>query len=250
MLRRSAAAAFTITTTEGGEPRRWWLDELVYRVSVARPGELEWEVAREAIREGWRAWEAAADRCDPPTLRYGGKSRATGHTAPTFLDELGDNVVVFVHDPDDWAARGYSVHWIAVTSVTSNSLTGEIIDADIQLNDDHYVFSASEVPTGDVDLVSVVAHEAGHALGLDHAAAPGSTMYAEYANSSNPIGARTLARDDIDGICELYDIAPAPVDPGPGCAGGAAAGEAGEVLLLLLLTLAAVGRRSRRRLGM
>jgi len=53
-----------------------------------------------------------------------------------------------------------------------------------------------------IDLVTVAAHELGHALGLDHPASSSALMYAYYNGSH-----RYLAADDIAGIQALY---PAP----------------------------------------
>lgn len=50
-----------------------------------------------------------------------------------------------------------------------------------------------------IDLVSVAAHEIGHALGLAHSADGGALMYAFYNGSH-----RYLAQDDINGIRAIY----------------------------------------------
>ncbi|MFZ0544563.1 MAG: matrixin family metalloprotease [Candidatus Promineifilaceae bacterium] len=53
--------------------------------------------------------------------------------------------------------------------------------------------------TIDVDLVTVAAHEIGHALGLDHSNDINSLMYASYFGPR-----RFLSQDDINGIQSLY----------------------------------------------
>jgi len=52
-----------------------------------------------------------------------------------------------------------------------------------------------------IDLVTVAAHEIGHALGLDHTTISGSLMLAEYTGSH-----RFLGSDDIAGIRYLYGL--------------------------------------------
>ncbi len=50
-----------------------------------------------------------------------------------------------------------------------------------------------------IDIQTVLLHEIGHALGLEHSSEVSSVMYADYKGSH-----RTLEKDDIDGIKSLY----------------------------------------------
>ncbi len=52
-----------------------------------------------------------------------------------------------------------------------------------------------------IDLVTVAAHEIGHALGLDHTTVSGSLMLEDYSGSH-----RFLGSDDIEGIQNLYGV--------------------------------------------
>lgn len=123
---------------------------------------------------------------------------------------LEGNLNVVVWRDGDWPYRSESA--FALTSVTFNSKSGEIADADIEINSDIYEFAdleQSEIGLEDarVDLRNTLTHEVGHFLGLDHPPVTQATMYGRA-----PIGEvkkRTLHQDDINGICAIY---PAPQD--------------------------------------
>ncbi len=90
---------------------------------------------------------------------------------------------------------------IARTSITFDPLTGAIFDADIEINSFRNEFSLSDTMVSN-DLQSVLTHEVGHFLGLDHTLVPNATMLADYELSD--LGTRTLSSDDTAGICAIY----------------------------------------------
>jgi len=98
---------------------------------------------------------------------------------------------------------------IAITTVSFIPSTGEIVDADIELNAVQRTFSTDDDPV-DADLLSALTHEAGHALGLAHSDDREATMYPETHSNTR---LRTLESDDEEGICEIYW----PNDDSPVC---------------------------------
>jgi hypothetical protein len=120
------------------------------------------------------------------------------------------NIVTFRDDQWPYPDERYV---IARTSLTFDPNTGAIFDADIEINSFRNEFSISETQISN-DLQSVLTHELGHFLGLDHTLVPNATMLADYELSN--LGARTLSSDDQAGICSIY-----PPDPNraPGCPG-------------------------------
>lgn len=55
------------------------------------------------------------------------------------------------------------------------------------------------VPAGEIDFITVAAHEFGHSLGLAHSSVAGALMFPTYSGPH-----RFLAQDDIDGIRSIY----------------------------------------------
>jgi hypothetical protein len=128
---------------------------------------------------------------------------------------------------------------IALTTVSYVESSGEIVDADMELNawdgsgpqPPGFYFTCVDLPPAPLcsssppfvpagciamDVQNVVTHEAGHVLGLGHPPfQPTATMYA-----SAPLGEtskRTLDPDDVAGICAIYpSVAPTEVCFGSG----------------------------------
>jgi Matrixin len=92
---------------------------------------------------------------------------------------------------------------LALTTVTFSLNTGEILDADIEVNS-----FAVELSTGDAnvtnDLQSILTHEVGHFLGLAHSHAKGASMNPEYKVHLGDTTFRTLSPDDQEAICTVY----------------------------------------------
>jgi Matrixin len=116
------------------------------------------------------------------------------------------NIIMF--DDSSWPYEG-SPNTLALTTVTYDLDTGEIYDADMELNSHDVTFTTSDTNV-QFDLASIVQHESGHFLGLAHSADPEATMFATYKQGD--IGLRTLDPDDIAAICATYPPA-AAIDP-------------------------------------
>lgn len=108
------------------------------------------------------------------------------------------NIILF-HD-QSWPYEGSS-NTLALTTVTYNLDTGEIYDADMEINSADIPFTTGD---SDVmfDLPSVITHETGHFLGLAHSQDFHATMFPDYLEHTTNL--RNLSPDDIAGICAIY----------------------------------------------
>jgi hypothetical protein len=109
------------------------------------------------------------------------------------------NVVIF--RSGRWPYPG-AENAIGLTTTRFDTETGDLWDADIELNGESS-FSVGDPGEG-YDLLSVLTHEGGHFLGLSHSPDELATMYAYYSATTAGANLRTLGDDDIAGICSIY----------------------------------------------
>jgi hypothetical protein len=130
-------------------------------------------------------------------------------------NQNGGNANIIVFRDDAWP---YAGQWntLALTTVTYSLDTGEIYDADMEINSSDVVLTTTDTNV-QFDLLSIMTHEAGHMLGLAHSKAPDSTMGRQYL--AGDINLRTLATDDMTAICTVYPPSaaadPSSCDPAP-----------------------------------
>jgi MYXO-CTERM domain-containing protein len=149
---------------------------------------------------------------------------------------------------------------LAITTLSINVDTGDIYGVDVELNSALADFTTTDEDVG-IDLESIVTHEAGHFLGLDHSTTFDAVMREDYRPGD--LAPRTLKPDDIAGICSIYpddrSIEENTCDPrgkystechedGCGCriAGGPSAPSRQGAWFALLAVGAFITRRARR----
>jgi hypothetical protein len=115
-------------------------------------------------------------------------------------DSGNQNVVIF--RDDSWPYHDVN-NALALTTVTFDAISGEIFDADTEVNSYQYPLAVRDpIPFEGYDLESIVTHEMGHFLGLAHSGDTRATMFARYEPGSTT--KRNLAADDREGICTIY----------------------------------------------
>ena len=281
-----AARAYVRTETQPGSGIYlfWAPRGHTFQIDVLGTPDVPGTSAFEAIRKSFATWEGAAcsDLVFPEVLPLEGGDRRIGY----FPGSLNRNLVLFrtascasvvpasapcitqggcSNQYDCWD-RGGAV--IATTVTTFSARTGQIFDADIEINDapgpnGKFTFTTVDAPTCppggpvvncvSIDIQNTLTHEAGHTLGLAHSTDPSATMAA-----SAPPGEtakRALHPDDLQGICTIYPRGAQTVtsigDPirlvpaGSGC--GCSSQKGGTASALWVGLLVALGRRRARR---
>lgn len=104
------------------------------------------------------------------------------------------NVIAF-HDASPWPHPN-AVDTLALTTVFFQGDSGEIYDANVEINSAEDTFSTDNSDAVAPELSAVLTHEIGHFLGLSHSDESAATMFSRYMP-----GMDTLEQDDIDGIC-------------------------------------------------
>lgn len=243
------AHAYKLYMTDGGDPAkcqagddsqcpqplRWWRRETIFTLAQVTPGEFALGEVRGLVETAFDQWmEAACAGTESPqglipTVTFAGNSDEMKATKPSTAKAEPDNLIVFIRTTAEWTRGGNSPTWIAITKIAHDQSTGEIVDADIEINDGGFNFSIDDSPAnGEVDFLSMLVHEVGHFYGLDHSLVEAATMYATYSQTaSTATAARTLDADDVAGACALYTNVPersTSTPPDDGCAGGGAMG--------------------------
>lgn len=229
----------------------WYASESLFDIYPDRMA------AEEDIRASFMAWEEVA--CSDMELPLA----AVIPGLQAGYDEMGDNRNVVVQIPAGWP---YDQGAIAVTTSAYDTRSGVVVDADIEINSEHFQFTrvddSCDPKQGTMDLRNALTHEVGHVIGLEHP--PSSPRYAATTMfaSAPPCEQkkRTLEDDDIDGICSIYPLGNptqqcyppdgpsfVPVDSDDGFGGCSAAAHGGRSSLFgaLLAGLILVLRRRR-----
>jgi hypothetical protein len=183
-----------------GLPLQWKKGCVTY--SVHRAGSptrnISYDRAHSITERAFGRWLDAECEGGSPSLRASDKSPVSCDE-PEYNSSDGNANIIMFRD-DDWPYAGANAT-LALTTITFNFETGEIFDADIEINSFKTPLTTGDVAV-DFDLESIITHETGHFLGLSHSHVPDATMYLEYG--AGDITLRDLEPDDVAGICATY----------------------------------------------
>ena len=251
------------------KPLFWASPCVTFSVQEDASATIPFATVEQIMKSSFATWEGVSCAGGTPRILVteGEPASCTKHE----YNQKQGNANLIVFRDAGWPYEGSS-NTLALTTVTYNLETGEIYDADMEINSADNALTTTDTAVK-FDLQSVTTHEAGHFLGLAHSQSPDATMYPDY--KPGDIGLRALSPDDIAGICAIYpptspipstcDATPrhgfsplcasdqldAPASSGCACelgGGPVPLGTAGFAAVIAALGLAR-GRRSRRARG-
>lgn len=183
-----------------GTPLSW--GSACISFSVQRDGSEKRDISFATLHEiatgAFDKWLSVECTRGLPSLQAEDRSPVTCSEPEYNTSHPNANVIMF--RDGDWPYAG-AYATLALTTITFNFDTGEIFDADIEINSANTPLTTSSSVVR-FDLESIVTHEVGHFLGLSHSAERDATMYQEY--KERDISLRDLAPDDEAGICSAY----------------------------------------------
>jgi hypothetical protein len=152
--------------------------------------------ATAVAKQAFGAWSAAA--CPGGLVSIRAVDEGPVACSQVEYNSNGANQHVIVFHDDGWP-HDDPYNSLALTTIFFDATTGEIYDADIEINSaDHTIVAEGPATPPAYDLLSMLTHEAGHFLGLAHSTLDTAVMYTFY----HP-GTMQLTSDDIDGICSI-----------------------------------------------
>ncbi len=273
-------------TTEAGNYLSW-PSGCVFMTYANGTGDLAGDREFEVIDEVLATWNDAVASCSYLQLV----------AAPPVDAELGHDGRNIIRFRDRWcrpatdedpelclSAGAAGLTTVIFVDDTDSARDGEIVDADVELNAQHFAISEAGASLGDApclaDLANTLTHELGHVMGFDHSCLTetdppkldgnGAAVPRCAATSDPAIVEATMypfqdcgetkkaspETDDVAALCAVYDRASDPDEceaaPGaepPGCCAvdGRGPGPAGAALLAVLCALRLGRRRARRR---
>jgi hypothetical protein len=205
----------------------WWRNACIgYDIQKSASRWVSYDTAAQMVAAAFAKWTKAQCAADPA-----GPARVSidvSDLGPVACDQVqydrfgGPNQNLIVFRDTMWPHNDAN-NTLGLTTVTFDADTGELYDADTEINGTVRLGVGDPVTPGVYDFESIITHEMGHFLGLAHSGDSSATMYAHYTQGSTAM--RSLTSDDVAGLCSIYPPnATRNVDPSVASGGSVAEG--------------------------
>jgi MYXO-CTERM domain-containing protein len=244
------AAAYVRTVTESGASTAWKTPCVTMEFSLgAPPPELDAQGYLSAAQAAGAAWSQASldgvNRCTNVIFAVVSLPDVAGQVGLDYHNRLIFRQGQWCSDPLPKDGSCYDPSALALTSVFQNTDTGEILDADLEVNATDFTwgdYAAHPEESDAQDFQGAITHEFGHVIGLQHTCfTPGgtfkdgtliprpndnngnpvpdcsasnlpaiitqATMYVSVATPSAEYELRSLSPDDMQAACDIYPFA-------------------------------------------
>jgi hypothetical protein len=243
------AAAYVRTTTEAGAATAWKTPCVTMEFSLgAPPPEMDAAGYLSAAQAAGEAWSRASldgvDRCTNVIFTVEQVEDVAGPVGMDYHNRLIFRQNGWCRDPLPKDGSCYDSSALAITSVFQLKNSGEILDADLEVNATDFTWGdyashPEQFGYNTNDFLGAVTHEFGHVIGLDHTCfSPGktfvdgtlvprpvdnsgnpvpdcsapnlpaiitdATMYVSVATPRAEVGLRSLSPDDVQAACDIY----------------------------------------------
>lgn len=265
----SSTPCWSDTGAPAGIPVYWANACVGYSINQDASKQVSFNDAQAGMETAFAQWTNATCMAASGSSKASIDVRFLGAVAchKVEYNQNGGNANIIMFDDTVWPYMD-SNNTLGLTTVTYNINTGELYDADMELNTAQQTLTVNgDVPADGFDFLSIITHESGHFLGMAHSFDTSATMFAHYTQGTTSL--RHLSSDDVQGICTIYPsdgtrstgngpLPEGPCDPTPRhgysgtCGGGGgcsaspgAPASTGSVSLGLALVGLALQRRRR-----
>lgn len=191
------------TCWDQGDPLYWKDSCIAFGVEASGSKRVSYDVVAQLAAQAFQTWTSVACGAGAPSIAVSqGGAVPVSCSTVDYVKGSKNNVNVILFHDDAWPYND-AANTLALTTLTYNTETAQILDADMEINTaSNDITTTTPVPQNGYDLLSILTHEGGHFLGLAHSGHSDATMYAVYKPQS--ITMRALAADDVSAACTVY----------------------------------------------